>query len=150
MVKSQFSIKDLEHLSGVKAHTIRIWEKRYKLLEPARSQTNIRSYDLDNLKKLLNVTFLYSQGYKISKIAALNPTQITDIIATEHHKDNAKTLQYRLKKGMLGFQQAEINDVFKTLKQQNAIAHGLESVIFPFLHEVGILWQLVQLYSHSK
>ncbi|MGK0233048.1 MAG: DNA-binding transcriptional MerR regulator, partial [Salibacteraceae bacterium] len=57
-VKTQFSIKDLENLSGVKAHTIRIWEKRYNLLEPSRSDTNIRNYDLENLKKLLNVTFL--------------------------------------------------------------------------------------------
>ena len=58
LVKTQFSIKDLENLSGVKAHTIRIWEKRYNLLEPDRTDTNIRQYDLDNLKKLLNVTFL--------------------------------------------------------------------------------------------
>ena len=70
-VKTQFSIKDLENLSNVKAHTIRIWEKRYNLLEPNRTETNIRQYDLINLKKLLNVTFLYNEGLKISKIAKL-------------------------------------------------------------------------------
>ena len=64
-VKSQLSIKDLENLSGVKAHTIRIWEKRYNLLKPQRTETNIRTYDLESLKKLLNVSFLYNDGLKI-------------------------------------------------------------------------------------
>jgi len=71
-----FSIKDLENLSGVKAHTIRIWEKRYKLLKPKRSKTNIRHYDLNNLQKLLNISFLNSNGFKISKIAALDETEL--------------------------------------------------------------------------
>ena len=71
-----FSIKDLENLSGVKAHTIRIWEKRYKLLKPKRSKTNIRHYYLNNLQKLLNISFLNSNGFKISKIAALDETEL--------------------------------------------------------------------------
>ena len=71
-----FSIIDLENLSGTKAHTIRIWEKRYNLLMPKRTHTNIRHYDLDNLKKLLNISFLNSNGFKISKIAALDPSEL--------------------------------------------------------------------------
>ncbi len=67
-IKNEFSIKDLENLSGIKAHTIRIWEKRYNLLQPNRTDTNIRNYDLENLQKLLNVTFLNKNGYKISKM----------------------------------------------------------------------------------
>ena len=70
-IKSKFSIKDLENLSGIKAHTIRIWEKRYSLLVPNRTKTNIRFYDLQSLQKLLNVTLLYNNGYKISKIAEM-------------------------------------------------------------------------------
>jgi DNA-binding transcriptional MerR regulator len=66
-----FSIKDLENISGVKAHTIRIWEKRYNLLQPKRTETNIRHYDLHNLQKLLNISFLNNNGFKISKIDAL-------------------------------------------------------------------------------
>ena len=69
MVKTQFGIKDLENLSNVKAHTIRIWEKRYNLLEPERTDTNIRKYNVENLKKLLNIAFLYNSGYKISTLA---------------------------------------------------------------------------------
>ena len=64
-IKSQFSIKDLENLTGIKAHTIRIWEKRYKLLEPKRTETNIRYYDLANFQKLLNISYLNNNGYKI-------------------------------------------------------------------------------------
>ena len=76
-VKNSFTIKNLEHLSGIKAHTIRIWEKRYNLFEPQRTDTNIRMYDLENLQKLLNVTLLYNNGYKISKIAQLTPQEVT-------------------------------------------------------------------------
>jgi DNA-binding transcriptional MerR regulator len=68
-IKTVFSIKDLENLSGVKAHTIRIWEKRYNILEPMRSSTNIRNYDTHNLQKLLNIVLLHNYGYKISRIA---------------------------------------------------------------------------------
>lgn len=68
-IKTVFSIKDLENLSGIKAHTIRIWEKRYNILEPMRTDTNIRLYNLQNLQKLLNITLLHEYGYKISKIA---------------------------------------------------------------------------------
>jgi len=65
-IKNVFSIKDLENLSGIKAHTIRIWEKRYAVLEPMRTDTNIRLYDLASLQKLLNITLLHYHGYKIS------------------------------------------------------------------------------------
>ena len=71
-VKSNFSIKDLENISGIKAHTIRIWEKRYELLSPERTDTNIRRYSLSNLQKLLNITLLCNHGFKISKIASLD------------------------------------------------------------------------------
>ena len=68
-IKSTFSIKDLENLSGIKAHTIRIWEKRYNLLQPERTDTNIRHYSSKSLLKLLNISLLNKYGYKISKIA---------------------------------------------------------------------------------
>jgi MerR family transcriptional regulator, light-induced transcriptional regulator len=74
--KNVFSIKDLENISGVKAHTIRIWEKRYNLLQPKRTKTNIRHYELHNLQKLLNISFLNNNGFKISKIAALNESEL--------------------------------------------------------------------------
>ncbi len=80
IVKNTFSIKDLENLSGIKAHTIRIWEKRYNILEPMRTETNIRLYDLENLQKLLNITLLHNHGYKISKISKFPKDKIPALV----------------------------------------------------------------------
>ena len=74
-----YSIKDLEKLSGVKAHTLRIWEKRYNILEPKRTPTNIRYYLDEDLKKILNIALLNRHGIKISKIAKMDKSEI-------HHK----------------------------------------------------------------
>ena len=79
-IKSTFSIKDLENLSGIMAHTIRIWEKRYNILEPMRTNTNIRTYDIHNLQKLLNITLLHNHGYKISRISKLPKERIPEIV----------------------------------------------------------------------
>ena len=75
-IKVNFSIKDLENLTGIKAHTIRIWEKRYNLLSPDRSDTNIRNYSLASFQKLLNISYLNNNGLKISKIASLKEEEI--------------------------------------------------------------------------
>ena len=92
-VKTSFSIRDMENLSGIKAHTIRIWEKRYNLFSPERTDTNIRTYSLESLQKLLNVTLLYNNGYKISKIAKLGedniPVLVNEIIAEKSEKSHA-------------------------------------------------------------
>ena len=77
-VKQSFSIRDMENLSGIKAHTIRIWEKRYNLFKPERTSTNIRTYSLASLQKLLNITLLYNNGFKISKIAKIPEEQIPE------------------------------------------------------------------------
>ena len=82
-VKTSFSIKNLEHLSGIKAHTIRIWEKRYSLFEPERTETNIRLYNLDSLQKLLNVSMLYKNGIKISKIGTICSSSVKSHIIDE-------------------------------------------------------------------
>src|SRR5690606_9598689 len=91
IVKDSFSIKDLENLSGIKAHTIRIWEKRYKLLYPQRTDTNIRYYSPENLQKLLNITFLYNNGYKISKIADIEEKEIPLLIKKITSENNIKS-----------------------------------------------------------
>ena len=79
-VKKSFSIKNLETISGIKAHTIRIWEKRYNLLSPERTDTNIRKYSLKSLKKLLSITLLYNNGFKISKIAEKSDKEIKSLV----------------------------------------------------------------------
>ena len=79
-IKTSFSVKDLENLSGIKAHTIRIWEKRYSIFSPDRNENNIRSYNSDDLLKLLNITFLNNFGYKISKISSLSSEDMNSLV----------------------------------------------------------------------
>ncbi len=80
MKESGYSIKDLEVLSGIKMHTIRIWEKRYDLLNPHRTDSNIRWYDDSDLKRLLNVSLLTKNGYKISKIVGWDDNAIKETV----------------------------------------------------------------------
>jgi len=82
MSDSNYTISDLETLSGIKAHTIRIWEKRYSIISPQRTETNIRFYSNDDLKHLLNISFLNKHGHKISKIADLDKTQIAEKVGS--------------------------------------------------------------------
>ncbi len=94
-VKAIFSIKDLENLSGIKAHTIRIWEKRYDILKPLRTDTNIRLYDLESLQKLLNITLLHNHGYKISTISKYPEDQITRVGKRNNISKKCKTPCYK-------------------------------------------------------
>ncbi len=87
-----YSIKDLEKLSGIKAHTIRIWESRYSLIEPQRTETNIRIYDDSQLKKLLNVSLLINSGFKISKISKFEIAELNRIINEIYQKANESLL----------------------------------------------------------
>src|SRR5690349_20215207 len=84
----QYSIKELEQLSGIKAHTIRIWEKRHNIISPQRTTTNIRYYSDEDLKKIINVSMLNTQGLRISKIAKMSAEEINSLIL---EKSEAKT-----------------------------------------------------------
>ncbi|NND62192.1 MAG: MerR family transcriptional regulator, partial [Flavobacteriaceae bacterium] len=117
-VKTHFSIKDLEQLSGVKAHTIRIWEKRYDLLTPSRSETNIRSYSSACLQKLLNVTSLYNDGYKISKIAKFDEEEIAELVREREISNNHTFAIDNLKMAMLAFDHDLFEKTFDQLLEQ--------------------------------
>ncbi|MBV1924556.1 MAG: MerR family transcriptional regulator [Flavobacteriaceae bacterium] len=141
IVKTQFSIKDLENLSGVKAHTIRIWEKRYNLLEPNRSDTNIRNYDLNNLKKLLNVTFLYNSGYKISKIAQLPESKILEIIQEQSESKKEEHAIKLFKTAMFDFDYQLFSKTYRDLIEFKSFREVFFDVFLPLLNEIGTLWQ---------
>lgn len=141
-IKKSFSIRDLENLSGIKAHTIRIWEKRYHLLQPERTATNIRTYSLSSLQKLLNITLLYNNGYKISKIAKLEddniPQLVNEIIARnseKHHAINA------FKLAMVNFDSAHFFKTFNSLMVERNFREIFNKVFIPLLNELGLLWQ---------
>lgn len=141
-VKSNFSIKNLEHLSGIKAHTIRIWEKRYNLFEPERTDTNIRLYNLENLQKLLNVTLLYNNGYKISKIALLSPQEINVNVHKLTINKNADDWSIGLfKLAMINFDQRLFTKTFNDLLEQFSFSEVFKNVFVPLMNELGVLWQ---------
>lgn len=137
-----FSIKDLENLSVVKAHTIRIWEKRYNLLKPKRSKTNIRHYDLNNLQKLLNISFLNSNGFKISKIAALDETELapkTRELAFMGKNDSQAIVAFKL--AMLNFDQILFYNTYNSLLEEKSFRTIFYGVFIPLLFDLGMLWQ---------
>jgi DNA-binding transcriptional MerR regulator len=140
-VKTQFSIKDLENLSGVKAHTIRIWEKRYDLFNPTRTKTNIRLYDLESLKRLLNVIFLYNDGYKISKIAGLSDLEIQKLIEKKSEVYQEDYALKAFKTAMFDFDELLFTKTYTDLTAHKSFREIFFDVFIPLLFEIGTLWQ---------
>jgi DNA-binding transcriptional MerR regulator len=141
-IQVNFSIKDLENLTGIKAHTIRIWEKRYNLLKPNRTDTNIRHYSLDSFQKLLNISYLNNNGIKISKIATFTeeeiPEKVKEIASkfqTEDHTVNA------FKMAMINFDQVLFHNTYNTLTDKKSFENIFYTVFLPLLNEIGLLWQ---------
>ena len=141
-IKSMFSIKDLENLSGIKAHTIRIWEKRYDILQPTRTDTNIRLYDLASLQKLLNITLLHDYGYKISKIATYPqekiPSLVREIISSKTAKSHAIS---EFKMAMMNFDQELFFNTYNWLIAEKSFKEVFHQVFIPLMNELGLLWQ---------
>jgi DNA-binding transcriptional MerR regulator len=141
-IKSTFSIKNLENLSGIKAHTLRIWEKRYNLLEPERTDTNIRRYSLDSLKRLLNVTLLYNHGFKISKIASLNEEEIPELVRSIALKSNSEQVAINaFKLSMINFDYDLFDTNYNEILQHHDFQYVFLNVFMPLMRELGILWQ---------
>lgn len=142
-IKTEFTIKDLESFSGIKAHTIRIWEKRYNLLSPNRTDSNIRYYDIDNLMKLLNISHLYDHGLKISKIAKLSKEEIAskvrEMVFTNGVKSQASN---SFKLAMLNFDESLFNQTYSNLLHESTFREIFINIFIPFLGEIGMLWQV--------
>lgn len=146
-----YSIKDLENLSGIKAHTIRIWEKRYSLLNPERTDTNIRFYTDDDLRRILNVSLLVKNGYKISKVASWDSDQIRDtIVEVAKVKDTEEGYIERLLLCMVHFD----NIGFYTLLEEVISHYGLEEAItkvaFPLFERIGTFWQVGSIFPAQE
>jgi len=139
---TKFTIRDLENLSGIKAHTIRIWEQRYSFLKPSRTDTNIRYYSSDDLKTILNISILNKYGYKISHI---NNMSVNDVQARVAELNLAGAQQERIVNELIQVMvDLDIAGFEKIIDKQIA-ANGIEKVIlriiFPFFERIGILWQ---------
>ena len=136
-----YSINDLEKLSGIKAHTLRIWEKRYDILEPKRTATNIRYYEDNDLQKILNIALLQKNGYKISKIAQLEEAELSRLTAElsevdavfEEHLDS-------LTIAMLELNEYKFNKILTLYIDQKGFIDTMEQVIYPFLEKLSMMW----------
>lgn len=141
-IKSTFSIKNLENLSGIKAHTLRIWEKRYNLLTPERTDTNIRRYSLDSLRKLLNITLLYNHGFKISKIASLSVDEIPKLVRSIALKANSEQVSINaFKLAMINFDYDLFDANYEEILENHDFEYLFMQIFMPLMKELGILWQ---------
>lgn len=136
-----YSIKDLEKLSGVKAHTLRIWEKRYDLIQPKRTSTNIRYYTDNDLRKLLNVCILYRKGYKISKIAKMESSELLEKVSNYSNLD--LSFEDQLDALMLFILELDSYNFSKVLEQhisQEGLEETMKTIIYPLLDKLSLAW----------
>jgi DNA-binding transcriptional MerR regulator len=138
----RYTIKDLEQLSGIKAHTLRVWEQRYGILEPKRTHTNIRYYDDSDLRLVLNISFLNRNGQKISHIARLSTEDMSKLVM----RISESNLEYPTQVNALVIAMVDLNEErFEKVISTNTLQFGFEStmlnIVYPFLQQIGILWQ---------
>ena len=137
----KYSIKELEKLSGIKAHTIRIWEKRHNLVEPSRTNTNIRFYSDDDLKKIINVAVLNTNGVKISKIVKLTPDQINQqVIALSEQKNSIDIYIEQLIVAMIDMEEEKFEQILASLILKFGFERTFIEIIYPFMEKIGVLW----------
>jgi DNA-binding transcriptional MerR regulator len=139
-----FSIKDLENFSGIKAHTIRIWEKRYKILEPDRTDSNIRTYSEGELKKILNVAYLNRNGLKISKIAKLDDDELTQQVMTVSGRNDDLDQNFQPGKILMSairFNEVLFKEALSPFIRHQGVEEAYARFLFPLLEKSRILWQ---------
>lgn len=136
-----YHIKDIEHLSGIKAHTLRIWEKRYNIIEPKRTVTNIRYYDDNDLKRILNISILNKNGYKISKIADFTNNRLnSELLTLSSDSENLDIQIGNLIKAMIDFDKILFEKIFSQSIMHKGFQETILKLIYPFFKRVGILW----------
>jgi len=137
-----YSIKELEKLSGIKAHTIRIWEKRYNITSPRRTATNIRFYSDEDLKKIINVSLLNTHGIKISKIADMSAEEISrKILDMSEAKPEADLYIDQLVVSMVDLEEGRFDKILTTLIDRFGFIRSITEVVYPFMEKIGVLWQ---------
>ena len=138
---NHFSIRDIENLSGIKAHTLRVWEQRFNLISPKRKAGNHRFYDNEDLKYILRIAYLYNKGYKISKIACLTEKEIHDLaVDVKYDKDNFELFINWLMEASIDFDQERFESILRTAESALGYEELVLKVIFPLLNKIGMLW----------
>ncbi|HEX2630374.1 MAG TPA: MerR family transcriptional regulator [Chitinophagaceae bacterium] len=138
---NKFTIRDIENLCGIKAHTLRIWEQRYNLFTPKRKESQHRIYDCDDLKELLRISFLYHNGYKISKIAELTPEQVQEEIRRVLPQCcNYEIFVHQLIEASVQLDTENFERVVNGLVMRIGLEKSIIHIFFPFLQRIGLLW----------
>jgi len=138
---SNYSIKDLEQLSGIKAHTLRIWEQRYNIINPKRTYTNIRTYDDSDLKLVLNIALLKDHDYKISEIAKLSLEELSkEVLAISDKQLNYPDQIHALTIAMIDIDEERFEKIMSTNILQFGFENTMINIIYPFLSRIGTLW----------
>ncbi|MEO5909451.1 MAG: MerR family transcriptional regulator [Pelobium sp.] len=136
----KFSISDIENLTGIKAHTIRVWEKRYHFFTSKRTQTNIRYYDDVDLCMFLNIATLNENGYKISKISKMDLTEMTNLVKNLKVDDYNINVQL-LANAMLKMDEVEFDNLLNSCIKEFGMEKAMSTIVFPFLRKMGFMWQ---------
>ena len=151
MKATGYSIKDLEVLSGIKAHTIRIWEKRYHLLEPKRTDTNIRFYSDDDLRKMLNVSLLVKNGFKISKVAKWAPEKIKEnVLQVTGSKTSENDYIDRLMLHMINFDNISFSRLSDEIIGTLGLEDAVSKVFFEFFVRIGTYWMVGSVFPAQE
>jgi MerR family transcriptional regulator, light-induced transcriptional regulator len=138
----RYSIKDLEKITGIKAHTIRIWEKRYGIVEPSRTLTNIRYYSDEDLRHLMNVAILNKYGYKISNIQGMSPDEINKSVVDLTHQDiDNEHMVDNLVMSMIEIDEQKFDKIISSSIIKQGFDYTFENLLYRFLERIGILWQ---------
>jgi DNA-binding transcriptional MerR regulator/methylmalonyl-CoA mutase cobalamin-binding subunit len=138
----QYSIKELEKLSGIKAHTIRIWEKRHQIVEPQRTDTNIRLYSDDDLKRIINVSLLNNLGIKISRIADMSHEEMNKkILELSEQKNEATIFIDQLILAMVDLDEDKFEKILSNLILRFGFERTITEIVYPFMEKIGVLWQ---------
>ena len=143
LASANYTIKDLEQLTGIKAHTLRIWEKRYNIVTPKRTDTNIRYYTDEDVKKLLNVSILNHHGIKISMLASMSHSELVDnIIAVCNKTTDAGSHIENLVVSMIDMNELKFEKDLNKLIISQGFEDTFTRIIIPFFNKIGILWQI--------
>ncbi|MEP6748887.1 MAG: MerR family transcriptional regulator [Bacteroidota bacterium] len=135
-----FTIRDIENLSGIKAHTLRMWEQRYGLCVCKRKESKHRYYDNEDLKHILRIAYLYHHNYKISRIAQLSQDEIIQLASKRNDSDEYEVMVNQLIEASIDYNQLQFEMVFNGLLSSMGLEKSIEKVVFPFLNKIGLLW----------
>lgn len=137
---NRFTIRDIENLSGIKAHTLRIWEQRYNLMTPKRKESNHRYYDNEDLKHILRISYLYHSGRKISSIAGMADKEINEIIERENILSSDAFLIRQLMEASIDIDEVKFTSTLNICFSKNSVEYAIQNVVYPYLKKIGMLW----------